>query len=415
MSRILLSCYRCDPNGVSEAYAGFRWAEMLSRSHSVILATPSYNVPAIERYLSEEAAPDRIEVLPIPMADVDDHLGRFGSAVKPGFFLYDRKLRRALRARGSDDIDLVWHRTPMSLRHPSGLYRSGIPFIAGPLGGGLSDPEELGSYFSDQGMLFQLKRFDRALFSSRRWMRSLYEAAMILVTCDYVVDLLPESVRPKARVVLDTAVGEDAFLERRPHDGFVVLFVGRLVRYKAPTMAVDAFAHFYSAIGRPEGVKLILVGEGSERGVIEKRLRDDPSLPVELTGNLSRDEVARHYSSADVFLFPSITEASGNVYLEAMAAGIPLIVVDNGGGRSIPDETCAVKVPLGDEETIIEGLASGLRLLYDDAARRKRMGAAGTERVRRHFTWDAISRTVEGLLNGLDDGGATAAREQGPQ
>jgi glycosyltransferase involved in cell wall biosynthesis len=73
----------------------------------------------------------------------------------------------------------------------------------------------------------------------------------------------------------------------------------------------------------------LVAGDGHERGSIAALLGDRATLP----GNLPQGELAWIYASADVFVFPSTTEVSPNVVLEAKASGLPVVVAaDHGGG-----------------------------------------------------------------------------------
>jgi glycosyltransferase involved in cell wall biosynthesis len=398
MYRIILSAYRCDPAGVSEAYAGFTTAARLAERAQVLLCTPAYNRPAIERWLETAAGPEvreNLRLLTVPMPDADGRLGRVGTAIKPGFFLYDAMLRERLSRRPRLlEGSVVWHRTPISFRFRSSLYSLGAPFVVGPLGGGLKPPAILADYFQDEGSLYRLRRFDDALLASDFWMRPLDAAGVVLTTCDYVRDLLPTRLGPKTVTVLDTGVDVPAAPPaRRRHPDLTFLFVGRLVRYKAPTLAIEAFAEFiHRRAGAEAGARLVIVGDGPERGACAALAAAlGVADQVVFTGSLPKMAVAEQYEAADVFLFPSITEASGNVYLEAMRYGLPLVVTANGGGADIPCDAAAVKIPVAAYPDMVRAFAQALCDLAADPSRREGMGAAGFECVRENYSWPVLA------------------------
>lgn len=111
-------------------------------------------------------------------------------------------------------------------------------------------------------------------------------------------------------------------------DDQVILFVGRLVREKG----LEAFADSIDALKR-QGVphRVLVVGDGPGRSCFEKRL----GTGAIFTGFLIGEELARAYASADVFLNPSLTEAFGNVMLEAMASGLPAVCAEASGSNSL--------------------------------------------------------------------------------
>lgn len=414
MARIVLSVYRCDPFGVSEAYSGFMTAAGLAGKHPVLLCTPTYNVASIRRWV-RECAPDRVranlEVLGIRMPNVDGRLGALGQSVKPGFFVYDRRAVATLRrSQYLRDASVIWHRTPVSFRFRSSLYTLGVPFIVGPIAGGLRPPEALSDFFRGEGALYRLRRFDSVLLGSETWMKPLDRADVLLAACDYVRnDILPQRLRAKTLIVPDTGVDLPDSLpaEARVDGPFTILFVGRLVRYKAPTLAIEAFARFLQLRGdRADPARLVVVGDGPEkesclslaasRGVIDS---------VRFAGALTRLDVESEYRSADVFLFPSLTEAAGYVYLEAMRASLPLVVTANGGGQDIPDDDAAVKVPIAPYAVMVEGFAKALCDLAADPIRRRSMGAAGYQCVREKYVWPVIA---DKLLAAVEQAGCRA-------
>lgn len=100
-------------------------------------------------------------------------------------------------------------------------------------------------------------------------------------------------------------------------DDFVVLHVGRLAAEKN----LDKLVSAYQAIARLDpGARLVLVGDGPERAYIASRVPNAIFCGVRLD-----EDLAAHYASSDLFIFPSKTETFGNVTLEAMASGLPMV------------------------------------------------------------------------------------------
>ena len=100
----------------------------------------------------------------------------------------------------------------------------------------------------------------------------------------------------------------------------VVLHVGRLAAEKnLPALA----AAFITISKRQPRARMVLVGEGPEERMLRSRLPE-----AIFAGTRRGEELASHYASADLFLFPSLTETFGNVTLEAIASGLPLVAYD---------------------------------------------------------------------------------------
>ncbi len=113
-------------------------------------------------------------------------------------------------------------------------------------------------------------------------------------------------------------------------DEVLIAFVGRLVLEKGLGIFADTL-DLLTAKGHK--VKALIVGDGPERARFEARLPD-----AVFTGYLNGQDLARAYASADVFFNASITETFGNVTLEAMACGLPLVCADATGSRSLVDQ-----------------------------------------------------------------------------
>lgn len=112
----------------------------------------------------------------------------------------------------------------------------------------------------------------------------------------------------------------------RKDSTFVLGYVGRL----RPEKNVRFFAEVEKALlaAGITGFKIVLIGEGSESLWLKDNLQN-----VELTGVLRGEKLARAYADMDLFVFPSETDAFGNVVLEAMASGVPAIVMPLGGPK----------------------------------------------------------------------------------
>jgi len=105
----------------------------------------------------------------------------------------------------------------------------------------------------------------------------------------------------------------------------VVLYVGRLAAEKNMALVFSTFEQIQRALPR---ARLVLVGDGPQRGDLEKRYPQHVFAGMRLG-----EDLAAHYASGDLFLFPSLTETFGNVTLEAMASGLAVVAYDYAAGR----------------------------------------------------------------------------------
>jgi glycosyltransferase involved in cell wall biosynthesis len=176
-------------------------------------------------------------------------------------------------------------------------------------------------------------------------------------------------------------------------DDIVLLCVGRIAAEKNLEVAIAAFQAARQINGR---IKLVMVGDGPLRPTLR---REHPE--VIFAGTRTGEQLARHYASADLFLFPSETETFGNVTLEAMASGLAVIAYNYAGAKlHISSGDTGVLVSYGKTKAFIDSVCG---LLVDPQGIRKiRLQA------RQYVTflnWSGVVEKFEALL--MSAGGRT--------
>ena len=140
-------------------------------------------------------------------------------------------------------------------------------------------------------------------------------------------------------------------------------------------------------------LRYLIIGEGPEREPLASLATQlGVADRVELAGQLPNEQALALARTAHVFVMPSVDEAFGVVYVEAMAAGLPAIATR---GEAGPQEIAAAGeglrlVPPGD----VEALAAEIEALLAEPAYLHDLGAAARETVRRAFTWEACGRAT---------------------
>ncbi|WP_343230705.1 glycosyltransferase [Salinicola acroporae] len=162
-----------------------------------------------------------------------------------------------------------------------------------------------------------------------------------------------------------------------PHQP-VALYVGRLASEKN----IDLLADTMSAMQRVNPALVqVLVGDGPARKTIARRLPE-----AIFTGFKTGESLARHYASADMFIFPSLSETFGNVVPEAMASGLAVVAFDHAAaGELITDNVDGRLVPPADGQGFIHAASE----LCRQPAIYARLGRQAHQRVS-SLSWSRI-------------------------
>ena len=143
--------------------------------------------------------------------------------------------------------------------------------------------------------------------------------------------------------------------------------------------------------------KALLVGDGPARPEIEALMAPFGDR-VQLVGAVPHDKLPALYATADLYLWPAINEAYGMAFLEAQAAGLPVVAGRTGGVPAVvADRLTGRLTPVGDATAF----AAAVRQLLDDPAERARLGAAAAIRVRNGHDERAAARALAAALRDL--------------
>jgi phosphatidylinositol alpha 1,6-mannosyltransferase len=206
---------------------------------------------------------------------------------------------------------------------------------------------------------------------------------VVLAPNQELVDLLAKGTKRKA-FLMARGVDTETFspVKRTVNDGvFTFGFVGRLRAEKNVRQLAELEKKLLEA-GKTD-FKFLIVGEGDERGYLEKNMKH-----AEVTGFLNGEQLATAYANMDVFVFPSETETFGNVVQEANAAGVPAIVTNQGGPKFIArhGETGYIA------ENFDEFVKYSLELMSDSKKLKDMKRAAREFALSR--SWDAVFERV---------------------
>lgn len=146
--------------------------------------------------------------------------------------------------------------------------------------------------------------------------------------------------------------------------------------------------------------KILIVGDGPDRAKLEQLARSQQlAASVLFVGSVPYEDIPKYLAISDVFVRPSRSEGLGSSFLEAMAAGLPIIGTPVGG---IPDFLKDKETGLFARVDDAKDLAQKIKLLIEDDALRNRLIKNGRNLVEEKYNWDIIAQKMSKFLNVLE-------------
>lgn len=223
---------------------------------------------------------------------------------------------------------------------------------------------------------------DRVLVTSPMYVQSSPYLRRMTKSCRMV----PLGIDPKPFQSVDPQRADQI---RRREGSPLVLFVGRLRYYKGVDVLIEAAPRI--------DARILVVGAGPmERQWRRLAAKSSATSRIRFLGQVPDDELPLYYAAADVVVLPSShrSEAFGQVLLEAMAAGRPVVSTELGTGTSFVNQhgETGMVVAVGDADA----LAEAVNTLLLDPERRRRMGTNGRQRVLEEFRVEQmVDRTID--------------------
>jgi len=371
--KILVSAFQCCPGYGSEPATGWHWATTLADfGHDVTVLTSS-NQREIVLAADPRGVNFRFIDLPAPF------MGRFAPRMKL-YDVYRRWQDEALRdvQMRPQEYDVIHHVTWASLHLGSQLWRMPVPLVYGPIGGGQTAPAAYWRYFGRDWPAETLRTASTGpLLKLNSRSRETIQSSAVTLVCNSATAAAVERLGAKdVRFMLADGLPTDWLGEARPQPRGtpVVLCVGRLLSRKAPTLAVEAFAHLRQAMP----ARLVIAGDGPLREQVRAAAeRLGIVEDVQMLGQVSLAEVKPLYDSASALLFTSLRESFGAPFLEALGRGLPTVALDLHGIADADVGPAALKVELPSEPRDLPGrVGMALQTILSDGQWESRSAAA---------------------------------------
>lgn len=389
---ILICNYEYPPLGGGGGVVTAQLADQLAKRHDVtVLTSKAFDLP-------EESVENGARIIRVPVWGRT----RMAAGSLPSLLSYvPMAIRRgkALMREKTFDVVNTHFAVPTGPVGDVLARHAGIPNILSVHGGDLYDPSKWMSPHRHwplrrliRGLL---KRADRVVGQSSNTNANVGA----FYTSEVEPVLIPLGIeRPTFRSVSRADFGLE--------DGDVLMVtVGRLVARKALDQLLEVTAGL-----KGQRATLLIVGSGPEEAALKAKASElDVDRHVRFMGALSDQDKVDLLGLADLYVASSQHEGFGLVFLEGMAAGLPVVCYDHGGQTDfLVDGETGYLVPLNDRET----LAKRIRELVIDAGLRQKMSEINRLRVERYFI-EAMAESYEALLESVQRDRRDGVRQDG--
>lgn len=358
--RIVVFAYACEPGKGSEPGAGWALAQMIATFAEVHVITRENNADKVEEAHPSLPNHDRMTFSFVEGPVWARRLKKGQRGIRFYHSLWQlAALREARRLHASNPFAAAWHITIANAWLGSTGGRLGIPFIFGPVGGGVTAPWRLVRALGWRASLFEVGRIAaRMLWRNLNPLAhsALKRATLVLVQNKETLAWLPRRYQSKAVIFQNSVMEAEVSpphvrLPRSP----VACFAGRLNTWKGAAIAIRTVA------STPDW-RLILLGEGPEHARLQALAHElEVADRVEFRGRVPHPELFRVMcEESDAFLFPSLHDDAALAVAEAVACGLPVICLDIGGTPVIAGERAIAIDPHGAPKTVVKELAAGL-------------------------------------------------------
>jgi glycosyltransferase involved in cell wall biosynthesis len=406
--KVVVSAFACNPAEDLQLFpgedtTGWKLLEQLSRFHDLWVITQCYNRTGIEKALAESTLPG-VSFFYIELSFSTKMLNKIEFGQRIYYYLWQRAaLKFAKKLHKEIKFDAAHHLTFGNDWIPSfiGAFLP-VPFIWGPVGGGQKTPKALFRVYTFQGKIAELGRgfgqwIGRTLLLSRKI--CLKKARAILV-CNRETEVkIPEPFRNKVHHFPVNGISRELLHKEQSgnnsHNRFHVIAAGRLHRLKGFDIAIKAFDTLRMHVPT---ATFEIVGQGQEEEQLKKLVRAlDLNDKVKFTRWLPREDLLARMSDSDLFLFPSFRDGGGAVVVEAMARGLPVVCVDNGGPAFHIQEKWGIKIKPKPPDALILEMADAMKQLYLKKNLRLEMGRAARKRAEEYYLWEKLGDRLQAI------------------
>ena len=390
--KILISAYACEPNAGSEPFLGWRWVMEIAKHHEVWVLTKDNNASSIDEELKLSGNPHNVQFVYIGLNKKLTFWKKGRRGMKLFYTIWQRKaFHVAKKLNEKEKFDLVHHITFGAYTQPTYMYKIGIPFVWGPLGGGEKMPLIKGRKMDLSSILYEfLRNLQINITNMLPYARSsMKNASTIIVTTEETKQRFPQKYHHKVIIMQSLGI-DDEFIrgntEEKSSNVIKILMVGRMIGWKGFDIGIDAFK---TLLSKYNNIELHLRGKGKLKKLLMQRCGDLLNTKIFFSEDyLDYRDMYGFYTKHDIFLNCTLHDSGCLALLEAMSAGLPIVCIDVGGPKVLTEDSYAEKVSPKPYNDLVEDLAAALEKLIVNEELRHEKGMRAKQKVLTSFMYD---------------------------
>ena len=405
--KILVSALACHPRLGSESYVGWAAVQCLARDHELWVLTSPRNKDDLEKLRVAGQLRDNIHFVyagrfkPWHPNRLRAHLQGwreyldFSRCILP----VARELHHSVR------FDIAHHLTLTSWRVPSPLWKLGVPFVFGPVGGNEQLPSKFLSILSWTAAGFELARkvsnaSSRLLPGVRKCVRHAAHVFAANAETEGLLVRIRGSNVGVSRLFsyFHSGAGANRIPEKNWGGPLRLLAAGSLDGRKGVALALRALA---KTKGKGLRFRYRFDGEGPESGHIGQLAARLGLASEVVLGHSPRQQYEAELQSAHIYLLPSLRDSAGISLAEAMLAGCVPVVADCGGPGELVSTECGYKAQPTSPGVVVDQITEILMRLDGNRELLKQKGLIAANRITQHFSEEHYRETVNNVYRNI--------------
>lgn len=286
-------------------------------------------------------------------------------------------------------FDLIHFVGPIGYREPGYLWKLGIPYLWGPIGGSnktnviLQKHTSLLAWFK-----FRLRNVmnEIQLRKNKRLKLALENTDLLLTATTENQKKIERILHKKSSYLPENAIAADISLnvEKFNTDKYHFVIIGSLIERKAVHILLESLIF----VKHKDLLIIDIIGDGPTRSLLEEFSRkQNIDYIIRWHGHLSRIEAIKIFNSAHFHVITSLSEGNPTTIWEAMSHGVPTMSFDHCGMHDTICERCGVKIPIRSYEQCVSDLAKNIDYLLEHPEKFEQL-AYGVLECAKKYTWD---------------------------